>query len=241
MNKNTLIIFVILLAIIITAGGYFMFQEYNQKKEIMKSQSEVFMSNNAKTQEDSEPLNSEEIKQGWYWWADKNTKRKGTPDGWLYINEGTRSAQWADPNMSINEIIEIKDFSCSGMVEFTFKYPVFKGWEAIGENSQGGVICNLFLNSGELEKRGIHTEVAPQIEIMKGLGVEAKIGNEIPKNINNIPYDYDKEQNFIQFFTPNFPVSISLEATYDEYGFSKDKFFKTVIESFKLTSESSVK
>ena len=42
-------------------------------------------------------ISVDEISQGWYWWANKSTKKEGTPDDWIFELEGTRGAKWTAP------------------------------------------------------------------------------------------------------------------------------------------------
>ncbi len=43
------------------------------------------------------PITEEELKCGVYF-GDYNDKKPGTPDNWILVLSGTRSAQWKDPN-----------------------------------------------------------------------------------------------------------------------------------------------
>ena len=48
--------------------------------------------------EDCPEITQEELEAGWYW-GFIDQKKPGTPDTWLHINEGTRSAMWCDPSL----------------------------------------------------------------------------------------------------------------------------------------------
>jgi len=48
----------------------------------------------AKVDKTVPPLTQDELTRGRYWWGDRRTKRGNTPDDWIYLHEGTRSAQW---------------------------------------------------------------------------------------------------------------------------------------------------
>ncbi len=41
-------------------------------------------------------VTQEDLNKGWYW-GQKKDKRPGTPQDWIHILEGTRSAQWKRP------------------------------------------------------------------------------------------------------------------------------------------------
>jgi hypothetical protein len=60
----------------------------------LKNMKKLFLAKDAEA-DDGSPITSVEMKQGWYWWSDKKTKKKGTPDDWAYELEGTRSARWS--------------------------------------------------------------------------------------------------------------------------------------------------
>jgi len=45
---------------------------------------------------------SEDKVRGWYY-GSKEQKRSGTPEFWIHRGEGTRSAQWYDPNMGATQ------------------------------------------------------------------------------------------------------------------------------------------
>ena len=80
------------------------------------------------------------------------------------------------------QIVETRDFSCPGMSGFTFKYPVFKGWEVISiQNTNQPDECSILLSDSVLRAHGIMTEVAPQIMVKKLLGRNAR-GSKLKGN-----------------------------------------------------------
>lgn len=69
----------------IKVGGDNMAEEKNLK-----------FAKDAKVDKTANPISQEDLTEGMYWWSDKRTKKENTPDDWVYLDEGTRSAQWAD-------------------------------------------------------------------------------------------------------------------------------------------------
>lgn len=151
------------------------------------------------------------------------------------------------------KIIETRDFSCPGMSGFTFKYPVFKGWEVLSvEYSKSQAKCTILLNDTNLVENGINTEIAPQIQVsvkdtIGGKYSESKEGDKYtifsyppnPYGINYIDFAVDSNEArtmaYAFDFTKDKDVIIATAGVpYDKYGFSRDLFFKTVIESFEL-------
>ena len=140
------------------------------------------------------------------------------------------------------KILETRDFSCPGMTGFTFKYPVFEGWE-IKEIRPNNIHlnepdkCNIYLNWPGY----IKFEVPPAIYVHKQTrdsNVDFEILAEAAsnKNPNGIPHIYTEDAargNFTTFYIPGFKVHIELGSYSEQHGFSKEIFWKTVIESFK--------
>lgn len=53
-------------------------------------------SNNVSFCENCPHITQEELDAGWYY-GELDQKKPGTPDTWIHILEGTRSAMWIDP------------------------------------------------------------------------------------------------------------------------------------------------
>ena len=140
------------------------------------------------------------------------------------------------------KILEIRDFSCPGMTGFTFKYPVFEGWEVkdVTKPSSDQDRCLVWL---KWPNGSISPTVAPTIQVTKTASPK-EIGGLIPgfpgpaspKNPQGITYDVWTETGAYHFFTANFEVKIELSGVSNALGegFQEDLFFKTVIESFQV-------
>jgi len=134
-----------------------------------------------------------------------------------------------------NNIVEIRDFFCSDLEKITFKYPIFKGWEPIGMQNTGKSKCTIFLNNKNLKVNHIDTEFAPQIIISQI--IHQKAHDQIPDylnetNINGI--HFGRTDTGYDFWLGDGVVNIELLSVIDDYGFSKEQFFKNVIETFRL-------
>lgn len=138
------------------------------------------------------------------------------------------------------KVLTINDFECSGMTGFTFKYPVFKGWEPSLARNLTAVknVCTIFLNHPE----GILFEVPPRIIITKkAYGThDFEIPAAAASNLNprQVPYMYTNDQNegnFLAFYAPDFKVFVEIQSTSEEFGFSDSIFWKSVIDSFELS------
>ncbi len=139
------------------------------------------------------------------------------------------------------EVLTITDFSCDGMTGFTFKYPIFKGCEPslARKITATNNICNIFLN----HPKEIQFRRPSQIIIIKRTYAEDH-DFEIPAdavskspNPNGIPYIYRddaKSGNFVTFYAKDFKVYVEVQSVSENLGFSKDIFFKMVIESFQI-------
>lgn len=84
-------IFIVVLLIILMTGGYFFYKNnFNREKELISDSPTPTVSN---TVDSNAPYISEaDISRGWYW-GDKNQKKPGTPDNWIYTEAG-RSSSW---------------------------------------------------------------------------------------------------------------------------------------------------
>ena len=143
------------------------------------------------------------------------------------------------------EIVETKEFSCPGMEGFTFSYPVFKGWEVenVYEGPISGLaderVCTILLHdpapASKVQKR---EEPSPRIIIDKnpalGLGKSINFVSHInPSNIMYNPLLREEGEGFV-FYSETFGVKIFLLNIPENPGYSRDLFWKTVIESFKF-------
>jgi hypothetical protein len=155
------------------------------------------------------------------------------------------------------EVVETRDFSCSGMEGFTFRYPVFRNWEnitieqsipreIIKNEDDVSVIdpnhCTMTINwSGfsEIPPMAPPEMIEPIkpppffVEITKLSGIDARIRADITRNPAGIEfYQTDKQVTFI---VADYFVMISLSIVVNDEYFSSEQFFKAIIESFKLT------
>ncbi|MBI2409965.1 hypothetical protein HYV30_02910 [Candidatus Kaiserbacteria bacterium] len=121
------------------------------------------------------------------------------------------------------EIVEVRDFQCDGMEGFTFKYPVFKGWEASEKVEcidSASARSNLF-----------------EVHIIKGKDWDF----ETLENPSGIVYGrvYSSEEESAIFLGKESDVIVTLKnADNPEKSFSKDLFWQQVIESFKIVEVS---
>jgi hypothetical protein len=137
------------------------------------------------------------------------------------------------------EIVETRDFSCPGMTGFTFKYPVFKGWEVATVDTafQKKGECTIFLD----HPQEITLESYPQIIITKAPYSDKEFeAPPVTPNKNNVPYIYTKEDSlfevknygYVIFYDKDLKYWVSLDGISEKSGFPTEQFFKTVIDSF---------
>lgn len=132
------------------------------------------------------------------------------------------------------KILETRDFSCPGMTGFTFKYPVFEGWE-VKETKPSSNECVIELNSPDPFPAQKSKKESPKIRVSVGGPAENSMMRTFlnPQSIGYRNYATDG----YMFLDPVHKRSIFIEL--DVAGkintFPKDLFFKTVIESFILT------
>lgn len=159
-------------------------------------------------------------------------------------------------NNELPQLLETRDFSCSGVVGFTFQYPVFKGWEvkdiatAILLNSTRNE-CTITLNIPNIPKDIAATSVA---EIIVTKSEYTKNDFEIPSaavsNLNPaaVPTWYTEEDisskdyapshyAYVVFYGKEFKYFVSLNGISSKMGFPVDQFFKTVINSFAISNK----
>ncbi len=148
------------------------------------------------------------------------------------------------------EIVETSDFSCPGMTGFIFKYPVFKGLEVKKIEMSDKSACQVFLNEPVINANedlslGIiipppHTP-APRFQVTKN------IADGLPsvdaKNTQGVFYKLvrstgDPLHEYILFLGKDFVININLFGIDEKFSFSKDIFWKSVIESFNFTNQS---
>ena len=129
------------------------------------------------------------------------------------------------------EIVELKDFSCEGMNGFTFKHPVFKGWEIKRIKKTDVDKCTINLKwPGSLGS----SFVTPHVEVKQDMEIKMKISDKTPKNPQGVYYLGPSNRN-INFISPELLVNINLFGTGNEdNGFSEKEFWKAVIESFRI-------
>lgn len=155
------------------------------------------------------------------------------------------------------EITETTDFSCSGIEDFTFKYPVSTSWgvQSTLKKHSEDQFCFVVFN----KKNNATGSKPAQFTVQKITSPRYPVHGSLPleyppkltlKNPQNTPYQIypsnktdsfpDKPSteviNYLTFYADDFAVEIKLDGMYSlGESFSADQFFKTVIESFKLT------
>lgn len=135
-------------------------------------------------------------------------------------------------------VLEYRDFSCDKITGFTFRYPVFKGWEVLGTRWTQGNECVVFISDKILRDRGINTEVAPGIFVRKIMPSDnkemfAKNTASLAQNPHGVLYE-NKNFNELIFYTNDFAAEILMMSIPDKFGFSVAEFKKEVIKSFRL-------
>lgn len=144
-------------------------------------------------------------------------------------------------NNQTYQILETRDFSCPGMEGFTFEYPVFRGLEYIlrpvKENS-----CSIIIRPSDFkmpDNPDVRLELALRkisvTKTPKDPKTPLAIPDKIYQNPNGVSYVIQSQSRL--FFAPDFYVDIDLSLVPNESGFSRDQFFQTVIESFKLVND----
>lgn len=119
------------------------------------------------------------------------------------------------------KILETRDFSCPGMTGFTFKYPVFLGWEVKKIERELEIDeCHIYLN----QPKNVQLEISPQIIV----SIELIPG--IPDNDKAKIYSDTSRRSFN---AKTFFVNIDISSIPDDFGFNPETFWKTVIESFR--------
>jgi hypothetical protein len=135
------------------------------------------------------------------------------------------------------EIIETRDFSCSKMTGFTFKYPVFKKWENVSLDQEN---CEL-----SIKDNTDYTFIKIRVGI--GKGVLFALSSSPKKNAQGVPYILYNKNDELRFMLGNKSgagdVRIKIyrlpttQQNQNVSNFPSEQFFKTVIESFSLTKE----
>ena len=137
------------------------------------------------------------------------------------------------------EIVETRYFSCPDIADFTFQYPVFRGWENISLNRE---LC-------ELRIKDVSNLAYLTVQISIDKGVLLTLSNSSKKNEHGISYILDSKKEELRFMLGDklgtgdvhikifrFPIK---QKNKNISGFSSEQFFKMVIESFKLVREKS--
>ena len=130
-------------------------------------------------------------------------------------------------------ILETRTFSCPGMEGFTFEYPVFEGWEYSETDPK---TCGLSLSKGgytylKVQVLPDHDEELPTTLLgtnPHGLHYLA-YADKIQFSLGN-----DANPSRILIKLMSLPVK---ENRSDITGFSRDAFWKTVIESFRVVGK----
>ncbi len=147
-------------------------------------------------------------------------------------------------------ILETRTFSCPGMEGFTFDYPVFEGWESIThvENQTEKDITVVPVEEYDTCKIKIsrtgenYTRFVMQVTMGENLNLRTD-KFLLGRNNNAIRYiPADKNNNSVYFLVGEIPgvlvelFDLSMKRNTRTPGFSRDIFWKTVTESFRMTS-----
>jgi len=134
------------------------------------------------------------------------------------------------------EIVETRDFSCPSMTSFTFKYPVFKRWKNVSLDQKS---CEL-----RIKDNTNYTFITIRVSVDNG--VLFALSSSPNKNKEGVSYILNSKNEELRFMLGDKPgtgdVSIKIfrlpmkQSDQNISGFSGDQFFKTVIESFKITA-----
>lgn len=130
------------------------------------------------------------------------------------------------------------------MAGFTFRYPIFKGLEIKRTEASNESTCNIFLNEPTththktLPHRIIIPPIpAPRIQVAKeSLDIPLKTDT---KNVQNVFYKLFRSaekpfHEYILFLGKGFVIDISLFGIDEKFPFSKDIFWKSIIDSFSF-------
>ncbi|MEO8637480.1 MAG: hypothetical protein ABI430_01095 [Candidatus Taylorbacteria bacterium] len=156
-----------------------------------------------------------------------------------------------ETDQELLSVTEMRDFSCQGIDGFTFRYPVFSGWDfnRVMEDTTvktNGQECLIFLN----DRHSQEVSAMFKADISVSKFPYGKNDFEIPveaishPNPNNIPTWYMKENNsngdyspdhfaYVVFYGKDYKYYVNLNIS-AESGFPVEQFLKTVIESFKI-------
>lgn len=140
-----------------------------------------------------------------------------------------------------SSVVEIRDFSCHfprpSVVEFTFKYPVFKNLVNITSDQEN---CALRIKDDKN-----YTLINIQASIGKGVLFTL---SSMKKNSQGIPYILDYKNEEVRFMLGEKPgtgdVSVKinklpiLQRNQDNLGFDSKHFLKTAAESFAFINKS---
>jgi len=145
-------------------------------------------------------------------------------------------------NNNSNNPTEYKTFTCTGF-DFTFQFPDFKDWEYKYIEKRRENLCIMYFNYPD----NIEYEVPPKIEIHKIVKGLEKNTNVLPKNPQNISYEYiqdpslyvdnhkfkDGDWDWLIFYGKDYNVKIERNM-FGEPPFDADMFFKKIIETFNF-------
>jgi hypothetical protein len=125
-----------------------------------------------------------------------------------------------------HKILETRDFSCTGMEGFAFKYPVFKGWKVEG-------VSRVEQTMGINETCSIDFDGQPYKDSFKVLITKINHPTSVgPGLYTDNPVSVSKLGDGYRFESKEFSVDIQPNNTPD--GFPSGQFFKTVVETFKI-------
>lgn len=158
---------------------------------------------------------------------------------------------WQNRGGTVAVVVETRDFSCPGMTGFTFKYPVFKGWEV--KKIDGSTDkCHIWLSTEGLAMAGLDADVGapPSIIVSKRpvfLNPDPRdhfspniVVRTDFKNPNGVYYSKFAELSGVGFYMPISDITyfeievLPPSLSQNSFSFFREQFFKTVIESFKI-------
>lgn len=128
------------------------------------------------------------------------------------------------------EILSLSTFTCEGMNEVSFEYPIFKRWEVLLSRSYKSSKdkCVMYLNDPTPISERVNPEMLPRIQVIKESFIKkmdsGDVAVPINKNLHNVPYIEHKADNYVAFYGDSI-IRVELISVLENYGFSKEQFF----------------
>jgi len=134
------------------------------------------------------------------------------------------------------------EFSCPDKGAFSFKYPVFRGWEVKAVEKKSADAHIIWINWPD----SIDFEVPPQIRVNR-MDCPVVLSDSFKKNPQGTLYDYVHDLSlyvkdyvpkkgswdYLEFYSNEFLVRIS-RFSCEEFGFDGDAFYKEIVNSFSF-------